>query len=857
MRKRCAWIFTLLVTCLLAFPGLTGNLHADDGENTLLNSLQHSSNLTERRQNLDKIYRYYMDKRIFYRAQSYLSKLIQLQKNQNDFSALEISYRHLGEIYEEKQEYQAALNHYFEALTYSQKLPNNHSGNIYLRISEVFRIINRMELSWKYLKKAMDYTTRHHDQDLKVFVLRSYSHLYYEEEDYTNALKFIDLSLKTENGRKKYLCTIRCLYQKALILFKIGETQSPGSGLSKNTKLNEAISLLKKAVDMGLKEKKYDRLLPIMGAYIEKLILLHQLAEAAKYLDRIDDIYAPFYTSYFIYYYLEAMLYEKQGQMNKARYFYEETAQHLAKFFSSRNIHQHNAFKKVTGKIYSRIVQFYLDMHQSTKKAIYLKKAIFFSEIKNAYIYELNTLKTKKYSFFLKEKKKLEQEFLEWNKKYLEFVKQDQGRENHGRRYLEKLESLTRQNEELTEFILEAPFTYRRYRFKDFRLSRIQARLTPYQQIIKFVVLERYIYVFRIDKHSITYRKLAGNTQEILEKVKQLTEPLDDFTRGQVDYLRINYNLQLAHHLYQVLLRDLLESRPVPRENELFIIPDKQLFKLPFEALVTSFNQNEFDASIIFSEYASADYLIQRYPVSYVLSLFHFQKSTPPPKDKPFALTAFGDPIINPNSGDHLFRSLPSSREEIMAIREIFEVQQSRVFLGPRFVKERFEEYAPRSEILHIATHFINNLNHPQYSALLFSRQENNSPYYYAHDIFRLRLNTSLVVLSACESSEKHLLGMQGLRGMTAAFRHAGVRSLMTSMWPVDQQSSRFTPLFYKEYQAYRKKGNPRQAISIASALRRAKLLFMQKTASPSEDLTISFAHPFLWANYILYTFSF
>jgi CHAT domain-containing protein len=586
------------------------------------------------------------------------------------------------------------------------------------------------------------------------------------------------------------------------------------------------------------------------------------------------------------------MLYEKQGQMENARGFYEKTVRHLSQFFSHRNIHQHNADNEVTDKIYSDIVQFYLEMHQRTKNKSDLQKAIFFSEIKNAYIYELNTLKTKKYSFFLTEKKKLEQEFVQWNNKYLELEKGNQGRksyrESHRNRYLEKLDELKRQNEELTEFILEAPYTYRRYRLKDFKLSRIQSRLSPYQQIIKFVVLDRFIYVFRIDKHTVTYRKLPGSSNDILAKIKELTEPLDDFTRGQVDYLRIHFNLLVAHQLYKVLLKDILESRPVPRENELFIIPDKQLFKLPFEALVTGFNRNEFDASIVFSEYSGADYLIQRHPVSYVLSLFHFLKRAPLPEKKPYVLTAFGDPLVQPkkrgqarnNSSrekkgtgkkirvekkrgqakkntkiEPLFQPLPSSRDEIMSIRTIFGENKSLIFLGPRFIKERFEEYAPKSDILHIATHFINNLNHPQYSALLFSRQENNSPYYYAHDIFRLRLDSSLVVLSACESSEKHLLGMQGLRGMTAAFRHSGARSLMASMWPVDQQSSRFTPIFYKEFLEYREKGNP--TMSIASALRRAKLRFMKETASPNEDLTISFAHPFLWANYILYTFSF
>jgi tetratricopeptide (TPR) repeat protein len=275
MRQRGQGLLTLLVTCLSVLSLLTAGLYADNNERTLLNALQHSTNLKERKINLNNLYRFYKNKKVLYLAQTYLEKLIQLHQNQSDFPALEKSLANLGEIFEEKQEYQAALEVYFQALTYSSKNTANQRGAIYLRIAEVFRIINRLELAKKYLKKALDYTIRHHDRDLKVFVLRSYSNLYYEQEDYTNALKFIDLSLETEKGRRKYLCTIQCLYQKAMILFKIGEIEVPGAPLSQNPKLDDAMSLLKTAVDKGLKEQKYDRLLKVLGAYIEKLIRLH------------------------------------------------------------------------------------------------------------------------------------------------------------------------------------------------------------------------------------------------------------------------------------------------------------------------------------------------------------------------------------------------------------------------------------------------------------------------------------------------------------------------------------------------------------------------------------------------------
>jgi CHAT domain-containing protein len=332
--------------------------------------------------------------------------------------------------------------------------------------------------------------------------------------------------------------------------------------------------------------------------------------------------------------------------------------------------------------------------------------------------------------------------------------------------------------------------------------------------------------------------------------VQQLTEPLDDFTRGSVDYLRIHYDLQLAHRLYNILLRDILETRK--HKQELFIIPDRELFKLPFEALVTGFNREELDPDTVFSEYNSADYLIRDYAVSYFLSLFHLQNGMVPSGRRRYTISAFGCPSVRKvkNSRQQLFRPLPASREEILDIAAIFGKRQSRIFLANRFNKKNFEIFAPRSRVVHIATHFIANRQYPWYSALLFSplKRDVSFDYCHAHEIFQLKLDADLVVLSACESSEKNLLGLQGLRGMTAAFRNAGARSMIVSMWPVDEHSCQLIPFFYREY----REGKP-----IAAALRAAKLQLMTNAVRFDNGLKISFAHPFLWANYILYNFNY
>jgi CHAT domain-containing protein len=837
-------------------------------EKYLLKSLKASLNDRDRQFALTRLYRFYKQEKIDYLELSYLLKLIEMQKVNRDAEGLGISYRDLGEIHEKKRDWLTALDYYFEALAYSRKVRDSRSGYIYLKISEVFGILNRKELAKMYINKALAYTLEHKDEDLKVMVLCARGKLYYEEEDYPNALRLTGLSLRVEEQRQKYICAISSLYQKALILFKMGEMEeSAGRG-----KAQEAMTLLRAAVEMGLKNKRYDGLLRIMSEYTERLIAQGQLAEARHYLEKIDDIYAPYYPAYFLYTYLNALYFQAQGRMETALQFYRQTTARLEQFFLGLQDHQYHIFREKTAEIYSRLIEFYLDLYNRTENKLYIKKALYFSEIKNSYIDEFGALNNKTYNHFKKEKEKLEQEFLHYNKEYIQLLKAGKKADRQRLPPLEnRLESLKRQNEELMELILESPRTYKKYSFKDFNLSLIQQHLNPRQLIVKYAVLKENIYVFAIAYRSIGYWKLPGTTPEILSKVKQLTEPLDDFTKGKVDYLRINYDLQLAHRLYGILVKDLWQFRE--NIDELFIIPDSELFKLPFEALVTGFNQQALDPGLLFSEYASADYLLEKLPVSYFFSLFQFQKQREPLQDKKYAYTiaAFGNPVIsgktsspgyfhirvkgNPAAAmgrlpSMLFAELPSSQKEIEAIPLIFAGQRSKVFLGEEFNRNTFETYAPQCRILHLATHFINNIHYPQYSALLFSPVKNSSPFYYAHEIFNLTLNNELVVLSACESSEKKLLGMQGLRGMSAAFRHAGAWAMMVSMWPVDEHSSELIPLFYREYQ----QKNMRNDL-IPAALRIAKLKLMKKIISLAKGLKISYSHPFLWANYILYHF--
>ena len=87
---------------------------------------------------------------------------------------------------------------------------------------------------------------------------------------------------------------------------------------------------------------------------------------------------------------------------------------------------------------------------------------------------------------------------------------------------------------------------------------------------------------------------------------------------------------------------------------------------------------------------------------------------------------------------------------------------------------------------------------------------------------------------------------MKALMGVTAAFRRSGVRSLMVSLWPVDEYNSQVIPFFYPNFL---------KCDNAAHALRQAKLELIKKVIPLKDGVQLSFAHPFLWANFVLYHF--
>ena len=138
---------------------------------------------------------------------------------------------------------------------------------------------------------------------------------------------------------------------------------------------------------------------------------------------------------------------------------------------------------------------------------------------------------------------------------------------------------------------------------------------------------------------------------------------------------------------------------------------------------------------------------------------------------------------------------------------------------------------------IHIAAHGVHDIEKPQYSGLLLGRDEgdNEDGILQSHEIFPLKLNADLVTLSSCFSGFGEIDKIEGNLGIYRTFLIAGAKSVIISLWDVEDES---TSILFTKFYELLKSGK-----SKSESLRLAKMYLKNGTR---------FDHPFYWAPFVL-----
>jgi CHAT domain-containing protein len=142
--------------------------------------------------------------------------------------------------------------------------------------------------------------------------------------------------------------------------------------------------------------------------------------------------------------------------------------------------------------------------------------------------------------------------------------------------------------------------------------------------------------------------------------------------------------------------------------------------------------------------------------------------------------------------------------------------------------------------IVHFATHSLLNSRNPELSGIVLSLVDEagsaQEGFVRAYEIYNLKLNADLVVLSACSTALGKEIKGEGLAGLTRGFMYAGTPRVIASLWNVrDEATAELMKRFYRNMLIG--KSSP------SAALREAQISMWREPR---------WAAPYYWAGFVL-----
>ena len=399
---------------------------------------------------------------------------------------------------------------------------------------------------------------------------------------------------------------------------------------------------------------------------------------------------------------------------------------------------------------------------------------------------------------------------------------------------------------------------------KVYDVETVQSELLDEKtQIIGYFLGEDVSYGWRISKEKFVMLALPPNADidHLVRKYRQtLVNPLvyedpeDDEMIIDSSQSHIAVGLQIFRKVLEPLLRNSDE-----KITQLVFVPDGVLYYLPFE---TTLVQIHLQTDKRFPK--GREYMLHRYSIHYapsvsVLGMIYKQIKARDPAvmDARKTFVGFGDPEYRPSEDDEeSFAYNPTLQQQgfydldrlINSKRELEQISAFFPDSHQVFMREQAKESVVKTilsdyQYIHFATHGILDERNPEFSGVVMNLIQPDQPedgFLQASEIFDLKLNSDLVVLSACETGLGKVIKGEGMVGLTRSFMFAGTPSIVVSLWTVaDESTSKLMIYLYKFLQ----EGLPKD-----EALRKARITLMNE----KEDDEFLFPDPFFWGPFIL-----
>ena len=332
-------------------------------------------------------------------------------------------------------------------------------------------------------------------------------------------------------------------------------------------------------------------------------------------------------------------------------------------------------------------------------------------------------------------------------------------------------------------------------------IDSVQADLPERTTLIEYFTTGDEVLAFVVSSTDAKVVRRLSTTSEILKAQRRLRFQFNQFAMGR-EYVTVHSEQILESTRFR--LRGLYEQLMAPfirdiRTPHVIVVPHGFLHFLPFHAF-----------------YDGEKYLIDEYEVSYA----------PSASIKKYCLERgeiAGESPLLVGASD---QNAPLIGEEISRLHELF--ADARVLHDAQATRAAFIENSKASSFLHIATHVIFRHDNPMFSSFKLA-----DGWFTALDLFSIVCETNLVTLSGCQSGMNQVTGSDDLLGFTRGFLYAGARSLLLSLWNVNDESTTALMVnFYREWQ---------KGAAKSTALRSAMLA-----------VRADHPHPFYWAPFLL-----
>ncbi|HQM46706.1 MAG TPA: CHAT domain-containing protein [Smithellaceae bacterium] len=215
-----------------------------------------------------------------------------------------------------------------------------------------------------------------------------------------------------------------------------------------------------------------------------------------------------------------------------------------------------------------------------------------------------------------------------------------------------------------------------------------------------------------------------------------------------------------AKYFYDLLIAPVADRMT---KEQVVIIPHDILHYLPFQALTDG-----------------STYLIEKYTLSYTPSATALKIAEQKKAIRNKKILVMGNPT----------RDLKFAEEEARKIASIW--PDATLLTGKEATREFMKQQGGRFEYLHFAGHGEYDENKPLNSGLLFASRGDQKSVMTAAELFTTNWQASLVTLSACETGLSRQKRGDELIGLQRALMFAGARSILSSLWSIDDEATGF-----------------------------------------------------------------